>query len=170
VARREATRRERTDWTAHLKLRVIWVGRTRDDGLAGIARDLVARIGRFVPIEVTELKDPKTGNDQRQLAAEAEKLLAALDSTDRVVVLDAVGEMWSSEQFSKFVGSHLRSDSRRLTFIIGGYGGLADAVKKRADKSWSLSRLTFTHEMTRVLVLEQLYRAMAILKNHPYSK
>ncbi|HET9129846.1 MAG TPA: 23S rRNA (pseudouridine(1915)-N(3))-methyltransferase RlmH, partial [Terriglobia bacterium] len=67
-------------------------------------------------------------------------------------------------------GKHLNEDHRRLTFVIGGFGGTAESVQKRADRKWSLSPLTFTHDMTRVLVLEQLYRALAILNNHPYSK
>jgi 23S rRNA (pseudouridine1915-N3)-methyltransferase len=85
-------------------------------------------------------------------------------------VLDAAGQAWTSPQLATFVGNHLDNDPRRLTFVIGGYGGLTKPVKGRADKIWSLSPLTFTHEMTRVLVAEQLYRAMCILKNHPYSK
>ena len=153
-----------------MKLRVIWIGKTKDPGLSKLTTDFVQRLQRFVPVEITEVKDPKTGDDRRQLAAEEEKLLATLDSNDRVIVLDAGGQQWTSQQLATFVGKHLGRDPRRLTFVIGGYGGLTKAVKDRADKVWSLSPLTFTHEMTRVLVVEQLYRAMCILKNHPYSK
>jgi len=153
-----------------MKLRIIWIGKTKDPGLSNLTTDLLKRLQRFVPVEITEIKDPKTGDDRRQLAAEEEKLLASLDAHDRVVVLDAGGQTWSSPQLATFVGKHLDSDPRRLTFVIGGYGGLTKAVKERAEKVWSLSPLTFTHEMTRVIVAEQLYRAMCILKNHPYSK
>lgn len=153
-----------------MKLRIVWIGKTKDPGLSNLATDLLQRLQRFVPVEITELKDPKTGEDRRQLAAEEEKLLATLDANDRVIVLDAAGQTWSSQQLASFVGKHLGGDPRRLTFVIGGYGGLTKRVKDRADKLWSLSPLTFTHEMTRVLVVEQLYRAMCILKNHPYSK
>jgi len=153
-----------------MKLRVVWIGKTKDAGLSKLTSDFLARLQRFVPVEITELKDPKTGDDRRQLAAEEEKLLAALDANDRVIVLDAEGQAWSSQQLATFVGRHLGSNPRRLTFVIGGYGGITKPVKDRAEKLWSLSPLTFTHEMTRVLVIEQLYRAMCILKNHPYSK
>jgi 23S rRNA (pseudouridine1915-N3)-methyltransferase len=78
--------------------------------------------------------------------------------------------MWSSSQLAEFLGKHMSEEPRRLTFVIGGFGGSAESVRKRADRKWSLSPLTFTHDMTRVLVLEQLYRALAILNNHPYSK
>ena len=153
-----------------MKLRIIWIGKTKDAGLAALIGDLVKRLQRFVPVEITELKDPKTGDDRRQLAAEEEKLLAALDANDRVIALDAAGQTWTSQQFASFVGKHLDNDPRKLTFVIGGYNGVTKAVKDRADKVWSLSPLTFTHEITRLLVAEQLYRAMCILKNHPYSK
>jgi 23S rRNA (pseudouridine1915-N3)-methyltransferase len=100
----------------------------------------------------------------------ATKLLASLDDQDRVVVLDPKGKSWASDQFAKFVQQHMTSDPRRLTFVIGDYDGLPPEVKKRADIQWSLSPLTFTHDLTRVLVLEQLYRALSIIHNFPYSK
>jgi 23S rRNA (pseudouridine1915-N3)-methyltransferase len=153
-----------------MKLRVVWIGKTKDAGLASLTSDLLPRLKRFVPVEITELKDPRTGDDRRQLAAEEEKLLASLDSNDRVIALDVTGRTWTSPQLAAFVGKHLDNDPRRLTFVIGGYGGLTQPVRDRAERLWSLSPLTFTHEMTRVIVVEQLYRAMCILKNHPYSK
>jgi 23S rRNA (pseudouridine1915-N3)-methyltransferase len=153
-----------------VKLRVIWIGKTKDAGLAHLASDLLQRLKRFVPVEITELKDPRTGDDRRQLVAEQEKLLAAIDDGDRVIALDVTGKTWTSPQLATFVGKHLDNDPRRLTFVIGGYGGLTQTVRDRAERLWSLSSLTFTHEMTRVIVIEQLYRAMCILKNHPYSK
>ena len=148
-----------------MKIRVIWIGKTKDSGLATLAVDFVSRIRRFLPIEIKELRDSRVG-----MQDEGEKLLAALDPNDRVVVLDVKGQAWSSAQFAEFVGKHMRSEPRHLTFVIGGYEGLAAAVKKRADQAWSLSPLTFTHDMTRVVVLEQIYRALAILNNHPYAK
>jgi 23S rRNA (pseudouridine1915-N3)-methyltransferase len=153
-----------------MKLRAVWIGKTRSKELSALIDDFLERLRRFVPVEITEIRDPRTGDDKRQLAVEEERLLAALDSDDRVVALDASGQSWSSPQLAQFVGKHLGSDPRRLTFVIGGYGGMSEKVKTRAERKWSLSPLTFTHEMTRVLVIEQLYRAMCILKNHPYSK
>ena len=153
-----------------MKLRVVWIGKTRSKELSALIDDFLERLRRFVPAEIAEVRDPRSGDDKRQLAAEEERLLAALDSDDRVVVLDAAGQSWSSQQLAQFVSKHLGSDPRRLTFVIGGYGGMTEKVKARAERKWSLSPLTFTHEMTRLLVVEQLYRAMCILKNHPYSK
>jgi 23S rRNA (pseudouridine1915-N3)-methyltransferase len=93
-----------------------------------------------------------------------------LDASDRIVALDPKGKAWTSEAFAKFIQQHMVSDSRRLTFVIGDYAGLPDSVKRQADVLWSLSPLTFTHDLTRVLLLEQIYRALAIINNIPYSK
>jgi 23S rRNA (pseudouridine1915-N3)-methyltransferase len=153
-----------------MKLRVVWIGKTRSKELSALIDDFLERLKRFVPVEVTEIRDPRAGDDQRQVAAEEERLLAALDTGDRVVVLDVEGQTWSSKQLSQFLDKHLKSDPRRLTFVIGGYFGVGDKVRKRAERLWSLSPLTFTHEMSRMILAEQLYRAMCILKNHPYSK
>jgi len=153
-----------------MKLRVVWIGKTRSRELSALIDDFFERLRRFVSADITEIRDPRTGNDRRQLAAEEERLLASLDSDDRVVVLDVDGQSWTSQQLAQFVGKHLGNDPRRLTFVIGGYGGMTEKMKERAERKWSLSPLTLTHEMTRLLVMEQLYRAMCILKNHPYSK
>jgi 23S rRNA (pseudouridine1915-N3)-methyltransferase len=139
-----------------MKLRVVWVGRTKNPQLAKLCDDYAQRIQHFLKLEIADVK--------------ATKLLASLDDQDRVVVLDPKGKSWASDQFAKFVQQHMTSDPRRLTFVIGDYDGLPPEVKKRADIQWSLSPLTFTHDLTRVLVLEQLYRALSIIHNFPYSK
>ena len=153
-----------------MKLRVIWVGKTKDPNLARLAADFAARVRRFLPLEITELKDSKTADDSRRVQDEGRAMLATMDASDRVIALDAGGQLWSSREFAAFLGKHLRHEPRRLTFVIGGYAGIAESVRKRAERTWSLSPLTFTHDMTRVVLLEQLYRALAALHNHPYSK
>jgi 23S rRNA (pseudouridine1915-N3)-methyltransferase len=136
-----------------MKVRVVWVGKTKNPHLARLSEDYIARIRHFLPLDIAEVKH-----------------LRDLDSSDRIVALDPQGKAWTSEQLAKFVQQHMNSDSRRLTFVIGDYAGLPDDVKKRADIQWSLSPLTFTHDLTRVLLLEQLYRALSIIHNLPYSK
>jgi 23S rRNA (pseudouridine1915-N3)-methyltransferase len=144
-----------------MKLRVVWVGKTKDANLANLIADFSKRIKRFLPLEITELKDSRD---------DAEKILAALDASDRVIVLDEKGAAWTSAQLAKFVGKHMNEDARRLTFVIGGHQGLADSVKKRAEYMWSLSPLTFTHDMIRMMMLEQIYRALTMIHNHPYPR
>lgn len=152
-----------------MKLRVLWIGKTRSLHLAELSRDFRSRIAKFLPIDITELKEPR-GDHAQLLESQGEKLLAALDSSDRVVALDPKGKFWTSEQFATFLLEHMRSDPRRLTFVIGGFRGLSDAVRRKADVHWALSPLTFTHDLARVLVLEQIYRALCIIHNFPYSK
>ena len=152
-----------------MKLRIVWIGKTKDSDLARLITEFHSRIERWVSVELVELKDPR-GADSVRTRLEGEKILAALDGSDRVVVLDPEGKMWSSQHFAGILAKHLREDPRRLTFVIGGYSGLSEAVKKRADMVWSLSPLTFTHDLCRVLLLEQIYRAFCIIHKHPYSK
>jgi 23S rRNA (pseudouridine1915-N3)-methyltransferase len=136
-----------------VKVRIVWVGKTKNSHLAKLCEDYIARIRHFLPLEISEVK-----------------LLRDFDASDRVVMLDPKGKSWTSEQLAKFVQQHMTSDPRRMTFVIGDYAGLPEEVKKRADVLWSLSPLTFTHDLARVLLLEQLYRALSIIHNLPYSK
>jgi 23S rRNA (pseudouridine1915-N3)-methyltransferase len=139
-----------------MKLRAVWVGKTKNTHIAKLCDDYAERIRHFLPLEIAEVKEEKT--------------LSAVDAADRVVVLDPKGRSWTSDQLAKFVQQHMTSDPRRLTFVVGDYAGLPADIKKRADVQWSLSSLTFTHELARVLLLEQLYRALSIIHNFPYSR
>ena len=139
-----------------MKLRITWVGKTKNPQLAKLCDDYAGRIRHFLPLEIAEVKQ--------------EKLLPAVDAADRVIALDPNGKAWTSAQFAKFLQQHMTSDPRRLTFVIGDYDGLPAELKKRADIHWSLSPLTFTHDLSRVLLLEQIYRALSIIHNFPYSK
>ena len=139
-----------------MKLRVVWVAKTKNPHLAKLCADYVQRIRHFLPLQITDVKESK--------------VLAALDDSDRVVALDPKGKSWDSDQVAKFIQQHMISDPRRLTFVVGDHAGLSPDVKKRADVQWSLSPLTFTHDMTRVLLLEQIYRALSIIHNLPYSR
>jgi 23S rRNA (pseudouridine1915-N3)-methyltransferase len=139
-----------------MKLRVVWVGKTKNPHMAKLCDDYTSRIRHFLPLEIADVKPPK--------------LLSSMDPSDRVVVLDPHGATWTSEQFASFLQKHMTSDPRRLTFVIGDYAGLPPEIRQRSDVQWSLSTLTFTHDMTRVLLLEQIYRALSIIQNFPYSK
>ncbi len=152
-----------------MKIRVFWIGKTGDGNLARLVSDYASRIERFLPLEIIEAKEPRV-HDAKRIDSESEKILASLDSSDRMVLLDPVGKEWTSPQFAQMVARHMREDPRRLTFVIGGFNGVSAAVKKRADVVWSLSPLTFTHDLCRVLLLEQIYRALSTIHNHPYSR
>lgn len=135
-----------------MKLRVVWIGKTKDPSMAKLCADYAARIKHFLPLEIAEAKELK------------------VEAADRVVALDPKGKSWTSEAFAKFLGQHMTSDPRKLVFVIGDHAGLPEGMKKQADVLWSLSPLTFTHDLTRVLLLEQIYRALTIIKNLPYAR
>ena len=127
-------------------------------------RTTSSRIEHFLPLNIVEVKEPKRGCARRQ------KILAALRFRSRC------GPGSERKDLDLRATREIRSTAyevriaRRLTFVIGGYEGLADSVKTRADVQWSLSPLTFTHDLTRVVLLEQLYRALSIIRNLPYSR
>ncbi len=151
-----------------MKLRIIWVGKTRNHELSTLCADYKTRIARFLPLEIVEVKEAK--DSPRQIEDEGSKILAAVESSDRVIALDPEGVAWSSQQVATFFKKHMNEDQRRLTFVIGNYSGIADSVRSRSDMLWSLSPLTFTHELARLILMEQIYRALSVLHNLPYSK
>jgi 23S rRNA (pseudouridine1915-N3)-methyltransferase len=125
-----------------------------------------------LPLELIEIKPGARGkgrDDARAMTAEGAALLAALPRDAHVVVLDGHGSTWSSEQLADQL-SNWRMAGRDLAFLIGGPGGHARDVLQRADQRWSLGSLTLPHMLVRLVVAEQLYRAVTILNGHPYHR
>ena len=108
-------------------------------------------------------------NPQRSIAREGEQMLAALVRDDYVVALEVNAKSMTTEQLSVWLSERLR-EARPLALLIGGPDGLSDACRVRADQSWSLSPLTLPHGLVRVVVAEQIYRAMSMLAGHPYHR
>jgi 23S rRNA (pseudouridine1915-N3)-methyltransferase len=104
------------------------------------------------------------------IAAEGEKLIDTVERDDFVVLLDEGGREFSSEEFARLIDARRQNGIKRLAFIIGGFAGTSDEVKERADLRVALSRMTLTHEMARVLLAEQTYRAFSLLAGMPYHK
>jgi 23S rRNA (pseudouridine1915-N3)-methyltransferase len=152
-----------------MRLRIIWTGKTRDARLRGLIEDYAERLSHFVRCEVTELRDPgrtdKTGIDK-----ETRRISDALRFAAVTVLLDAEGAEWTSRQLADQVRGWEANGIKEVAFVIGGPNGVASDFKKAVDKRWSLSRLTLTHEMARVLLFEQLYRAYTIIHGLPYQK
>lgn len=152
-----------------MRLRIIWTGKTRDARLRALNEDYAGRLSHFVRCEVTELRElgrtDKTGIDK-----ETKRISDALRPGSVTVLLDSEGAEWTSQQLAAQVQRWEGSGIKEVAFVIGGPNGLASDFKARADKRWSLSRLTLTHEMARVLLLEQLYRAYTIINGLPYQK
>ena len=155
-----------------MKLRFVWIGKTKRLPIRELVREYLDRVGRFAPVEVTELRDRnEVGTDPRViLDKEAVDILARTTSDPFVVVLDERGRQLDSIKLAEMVERHRLGGTKQMTFVLGGHGGISDAVRKRADLVLSMSRLTLTHELARVLLLEQVYRAFTIIHDLPYQK
>jgi 23S rRNA (pseudouridine1915-N3)-methyltransferase len=143
-----------------MKIRLVMVGKTRRAEIRALVEDYAARIGRFADVHVTELRENS--------AASVRGL--ALDSAATVVLLDDAGKPQTSAQFARWLGETRDRGAREIVFLCGGAEGFPDALRRRASQKLSLSSLTFSHELARAMLAEQLYRAFAILAGHPYPK
>lgn len=152
-----------------MRFRIIWPGKTKDARLRALIEDYTGRLSHFVRCEVTELKElgrvDKTGIDK-----ETQRISDGLRPGAVTVLLDPEGAEWTSQQLADQVRSWETNGIKEVAFVVGGPHGVAPDLVSRADKRWSLSRMTLTHEMARVLLLEQLYRAYTIVHGHPYQK
>ncbi|WP_058867003.1 23S rRNA (pseudouridine(1915)-N(3))-methyltransferase RlmH [Chloracidobacterium thermophilum] len=149
------------------------VGKTKSPHWEALAREYEQRIARFLPCGtkiVRAAEGSLAAQPDPSRAYEGKHLLAALPAEAQVVLLDVAGDMVTSEAFAEKLRRWRDGGARHLAFIIGGHWGVAEEVRQRADWCWSLSKLTFTHEMARVLAAEQVYRALARLGNVPYAK
>jgi 23S rRNA (pseudouridine1915-N3)-methyltransferase len=143
-----------------MKIHLVMLGKTRRPEIRALLDDYVARIQRFADVQLTELREDS--------AASRRKL--ELDSAATVVLLDDAGKPQTSAQFAKWLGEMRDRGARELAFLCGGAEGFPEALRRRATHKLSLSSLTFSHELARVMLAEQLYRAFAILAGHPYPK
>jgi 23S rRNA (pseudouridine1915-N3)-methyltransferase len=151
-------------------IRIIFVGRVKEEWLREQIEEYVTRIGRFIRIDIDEVKDEKIlGRDYEKIKkAEGERILNILGD-DYAIALDANGKSLDSPEFAKAL-KKAGDDNKRLTFVIGGALGLHDDVLKRCNLKLSLSRMTFTNQMVRLLLVEQIYRAFTILAGMEYHK
>ena len=154
-----------------MKIVLAVVGRMNSSYLNKGVDDYAARLRHYVPFEIAFLDDAKhTRNltQAQQKQAEGRNILAYVDSGDHVVLLDERGKMMRSIEFARYLERKMATVQRRLVFVVGGPYGFSPEVYARADGQLSLSAMTFSHEMIRLLFTEQLYRAMTILRNEPY--
>jgi 23S rRNA (pseudouridine1915-N3)-methyltransferase len=152
-----------------MRFRIIWTGKTRDARLRALIEDYAERLSHFVRCEVTEIKE-RGRTDKTGIDNETKRISDALRSGSLTVLLDPAGAEWTSHELAAQVKSWEGNGVKEVAFVIGGPNGFGPELLARADKRWSLSRLTLTHEMARVLLLEQLYRAYTIVHGLPYQK
>lgn len=152
-----------------MKLRFIWPGKTRNEQLRELLAEYLKRLGHFVRCEVIETR-AFAGTDRASVERESARLLAAVPDNSLMLLLDVEGREWSSPELADQVTRWEDDSVQEIVIVIGGQDGVSAELKQRADKRWRLSRLTLTHEMARVLTVEQFYRAYTIKRNLPYQK
>jgi 23S rRNA (pseudouridine1915-N3)-methyltransferase len=153
-----------------MRVRLIWVGKTRDAHLRALCDEYLKRLGRFTRVEITELRESGAVDEREGIADEGRRIISALRSDALAVLLDVEGKQWSSLELAAEFERWQTQGTKEVAFITGGPYGTSTEVAKRAQLRWSLSRLTLTHEMARVVLLEQLYRAHTIIQGLPYQK
>ena len=153
-----------------MKTQLILISKTTDKHLSACIEDYVARISHYMPfsmVVIPDLKNARNMSEEQQKEREGELILKALKPSDKVVLLDERGKERRSIEFASWLEAQQQA-SRNLVFVIGGPYGFSDAVYKRADELISLSAMTFSHQMVRLIFTEQLYRACTIIKGEPY--
>ncbi|MBQ7686050.1 MAG: 23S rRNA (pseudouridine(1915)-N(3))-methyltransferase RlmH [Bacteroidaceae bacterium] len=154
-----------------MKINLILVGKTNSKTYESIIDDYSERVKHYTPFDVTvipELKNTKSLSQDQQKTLEGEQILRQVQDSDYVVLLDEHGQELRSIEFATWIGKKQQAVSRRLVFIIGGPYGFSPAVYQRANEKLSLSKMTFSHQMVRMIFIEQLYRAFTILKGEQY--
>lgn len=159
-----------------MNITLISVGKLKEKYLKEAIDEYVKRLQRYCKISIIELQDEKTpdnASEKEELQIkdkEGEAILKVIKDTSYVIVLDLKGKMITSEEFSFYIQELGVSGKSDLVFIIGGSLGLAQSVINRANYKLCFSKMTFPHQLFRVMLLEQIYRAFRIIKNEPYHK
>lgn len=154
-----------------MKLRLVCVGKLSEAWQRQAVEDYAGRLQHYFQLEIVELKEEKGGRKgdiPGLLKREGERILEKVPERSYLIALDERGRSFTSEDLSKRLGDEMLHGGRDWCLVIGGPYGLAAEVRQRADSLLSLSKMTFTHQMARLFLLEQLYRSSTILRNEPY--
>ena len=154
-----------------MKILLLTIGNTDKVYMKDGIDDYVKRLSFYVPFEmkvIPDIKNRSSLSEELQKEKEGQMILNQVSSGDNLILLDERGVEYSSIEFSKWIEKKMIAGLRQLVFVIGGPYGFSEAIYQRADSKISLSKLTFSHQMVRMIFVEQLYRAMTIIKNEPY--
>ena len=154
-----------------MKIKLLVIGKTDDQNLLTLVEKYQQRLLYYIQftIEVIpDIKNIKNLNEQQQKEKEGVLILKKLSSTDQLILLDEKGALLRSIEFSQFLQKKMNSGLKQLVMVIGGPYGFSNEVYQKAHGRISLSKMTFSHQMIRLFIVEQLYRAYTILKNEPY--
>lgn len=153
-----------------MKIEIIWIGKTTDKHVDALISEYVGRIAHYMPLQICsipELRHTKSLSMEQQKTEEGKLILRQIQPQDFVVLLDERGQEMRSVLFSQWLQKRLLN-GRRVVLVIGGPYGFSTAVYERADEKISLSQMTYSHQLVRVVLTEQLYRACTIIRGEPY--
>ena len=154
-----------------MTIKLLAIGKTDHKDLQSLIDDYQKRLGFYIKFEfeiIPDLKKAKNLSEDQQKQKEGELILGKLSATDVLILLDENGKQLDSVGFSQYLQKHMNSGIKQLVFVIGGPYGFSPEVYQKANGKLSLSKMTFSHQMIRLFVIEQLYRGFTILKNEPY--
>ncbi len=154
-----------------MNIKLLAIGKTDNNPLQLLIDDYTKRLSFYIKFDleiIPDIKNVKNRSESQQKEKEGELILAKLNPTDQLILLDENGANFSSIGFSEYLQKKMNSGTKTLVFVIGGPYGFSDAVYEKAKGKISLSQMTFSHQMVRLFFIEQLYRGFTILKNEPY--
>ncbi|MDP3357883.1 MAG: 23S rRNA (pseudouridine(1915)-N(3))-methyltransferase RlmH [Lutibacter sp.] len=154
-----------------MKIKLLAIGKTDDKNLQTLIEAYQNRLKHYINFEIdviADIKNVKNLTEAQQKEKEGELILKKLTATDDLILLDEKGTQFSSVAFSEYLQKKMNAGVKQLVLVIGGPYGFSEAVYQQAQGKISLSKMTFSHQMIRLFVVEQLYRANTILKNEPY--
>jgi len=154
-----------------MKIKLLAIGKTDDKNLILLIQTYENRLKHYIKFDleiIPDIKNTKNISEKEQKEKEGQLILKKIRSDDNLILLDEKGQEFRSVDFSKFMQKKMNSGIRQLVFVIGGPYGFSTEVYKKASGKISLSKMTFSHQMIRLFVVEQIYRAFTILKNEPY--
>ena len=151
-------------------IKIIAAGKLKHSAYAELTEEYIKRISRFTRVRLIETPDYDSGNDPGAVIREGEKILSEVEERDWVILCDIGGAMTDSVAFAEHLSFLLTSGKSSIAFIVGGSEGVSEDVRKRADEKVSFSRMTFPHNLFRVILTEQIYRAFKIINGERYHK
>lgn len=154
-----------------MKIKLLAIGKTDDKNLSQLIENYQNRLKHYIKFEfeiIPDVKNVKNLSEVQQKEKEGELILLKLQPTDNLILLDDKGKHYTSIEFSEFLQKKMNSGLKQLVLVVGGAYGFSEAVYKKANGKISLSKMTFSHQMIRLFIVEQLYRGFTILRNEPY--
>ena len=154
-----------------MNIKLLAIGKTDDKSLQTLIDDYTKRLSFYIKFDlevIPDIKNIKNLSEMQQKEKEGELILSKLSPTDQLILLDENGSTFSSVGFSDYLQKKMNAGIKTLVFVIGGPYGFSEVIYKKAQGKISLSAMTFSHQMVRLFVIEQLYRGFTILKNEPY--